>query len=1085
MRKNLLLKLLPLLFLLATSMAWAQEKSVAGKVTSTEDGTGLPGVNVVVKGTTNGTVTDADGNYRLSVPSGGGSLVFSFIGLSTSEVEIGDRTTVDVSLGLDVQQLSEVVVTAQGISTQKKALGYAVTTVGRDQLESRPVNDISRVLAGKIPGVNIVPTGGNAGAGSSINIRGYSTLTGSSQPLWVVDGIPFNSSTNNASGFTTGGTATSSSRFLDIDPNTIESINVLKGLAATVLYGDQGRNGVILVTTKAGSSKKRSAEITFQQTTSINEIASWPDFQNDYGNGFQQFAGSSPVFFSNWGPHFDQIDSTGHPYQFSNDLTLRDNFPQFFFKRESYDAKPNPLGFFRKGVVSNTSLNFAGGSDKLGFNSSVGYTSEQGYAPGNDLKRLNITTGFNAAVTDKLSIRTSFLYANTDLKSPPLNGATGGGASFGDVPSLYGQLLYTPRNIDLLNNTQYPFISPDNRSVYYRPGNDIPNPFWVSRYQRETDVTDRFTNSTNISYDFNNHLSLAYRVGLDTYTQRQNREYNKGVSPSYPVIDRGILQTQTFTNTIWNHDLILSFNKPLSSSFNLATVFGLAARNDRSVRDGAYSEGQTVFGFMNHSNFSTGSTRSVAFDGRVFQRETEQQRYGVYADIKLDYKNYLFLNLAGRNDWTSSLEQGNNSLFYPSASLAFDMTEAISGIKSNKVNFLKLRFGYGTSAGFPPVYTTRSIVSQNLRGNMNPAGTLFGEQTIGNQLGNPKLRAELITEFEAGIEGKFFNDRLGLDLTVYDRSTTDLITSSPIDPATGYTSTFINVGKLSNKGIEISLTGNPVRLSNGLRWDVIWNYTVVRPMVEDLGSSITEVVLSGFTDRGNFAIKGQPTNIMKGSVIKRSPDGQRVVRSDGLYLSDPILGILGNPNPDFTTTLINTVTYKGFNFSFQFDYRQGGKMYSSTASATLGRGVAGNVSDFNHDLALILPGVKVVSGDVIAGTAVYAKNDIQITAADYGFNTIYGAGATSEVNMFDATTIRLREISLGYTFPKSMFSKTPIKGLTIQLNGNNLWFNAVNVPSSVNFDPEVSSQGVDNGLGFDYLTGPSSRRYGAVLRLTF
>jgi len=249
----------------------------------------------------------------MSVPASGGVLVFSFIGLKSQEIEIGAQTTIDVSLGLDVQQLNEVVVTAQGIAQEKKALGYAVTSVGKDQLEARPVNDVSRVLAGKIPGMVIVPTGGNAGAGSSINIRGYSTLTGSSQPLWVVDGIPFNSATNNSAGFTTGGTATSSSRFLDIDPNNIESINVLRGLSATVLYGDQGRNGVILVTTKAGTAKKRASEITFQQTTSINEIASWPTFQNDYGNGFQQFTGQSATFFSNWGPHFNQIDSLGHP----------------------------------------------------------------------------------------------------------------------------------------------------------------------------------------------------------------------------------------------------------------------------------------------------------------------------------------------------------------------------------------------------------------------------------------------------------------------------------------------------------------------------------------------------------------------------------------------------------------------------------------------------------------------------------------------------------------------------------------------------------------------------------------------------
>ncbi len=1053
--------------------AWAQDRVVSGKVTSSEDGSSLPGVNVVLKGTTNGTVTDADGNYRLTIPTSGGSLVFSFIGLTTQEIIIGDRSTVDLSLGLDVTQLGEVVVTGQGIARDKKALGYAVSSVGADQLAARPVNDISRVLQGKVPGVVITPTGGAAGTGSSINIRGYSSLTGSTQPLWVVDGVPFNSATNSASGFTTGGSAVATSRFLDIDPNTIETINVLKGLAATVLYGDQGRNGVILVTTKSGSGKRKQSEISFQQSLSISEIASLPTFQNSYGNGFQQLYGQ---FFSNWGPHFDEIDSVGYAYQFLSDAALRNAYPEYFFKREAYDAKPNPSGFFRKGLVSNTSVNLAGGSEKLSYNASVAYTNEEGYAPGNDLKRLNISSGFTAAITDKLTIKTSILIANTDFQSPPLNGATGGGASFGGVPSLYGQFLYTPRNVDLLN---LPFETPlEKKSIYYRGGNDIPNPLWVAKYMKETDVTDRFFNATTLSYDFNDNVSLAYRVGYDTYSQRQSREYNKGIGPTYNVIDRGVFQTQTFNNTIWNHDLILSISKDLTSDISMTARIGGNARNDKSHRDGIYSENQTVFGLMNHGNFQTSSSRSIAFDGRSFYRITEQQRYGFYGDFSFDYKDYLFLNLAGRNDWTSTLEEGYNSLFYPSVSASFVPTEAFANLKSNTLTMLKLRAGYGTSAGFPGVYSTRSIVNQNLRGFADAGGIIYGEQTVSDFLGNAVLRAELQQEIELGFEAKFLQDKIGIDFTVYNRSTRDLITTAPIDPATGYTSTATNIGKLSNKGIEIALNATPVRVGD-FSWDVTWNYTVVRPKVEELGGGIDEVVLSGFTDRGNFAIAGRPTNIIKGSTILKDPNGNRVVGSAGLYELDPILRELGDPNAKFVTSLFNTFNYKGLSLSFQFDYRHGGKIYSSTASAVIGRGTSTDV-DFNHDLTFILPGVKNI-GTTDAPN--YVPNDIQITASDYGFNTQFFG--YNEVAMFDATTIRLREVSLSYNLPKTLLSKTPFTNASITLNGNNLWFNAVNVPKGVNFDTEVSSQGVDNGLGFDYLTGPSTRRYGAVIRLTF
>lgn len=1070
-------------FALAIALySMAQQRTVSGKVTSQEDGSSLPGVNVVVKGTTNGTVTDADGNYSLSVSANDQTLVFSFIGLQTQEVAIGERTVVDAQLALDVKQLSEVVVTAQGIARERKALGYAVSTVDKDQISARPVNDISRVLQGKIPGVIINPTGGTSGAGASINIRGYSSLTGSTQPLWVVDGVPFNSSTGSANAgsredFRTGGAASSVSRFLDLDPNTIESINVLKGLAATVLYGDQGRNGVILVTTKSGSAKKSVSELNFQQSLSFTEIASWPKLQNNYGNGFQQLFGN---FFSNWGPSFNQIDSVGHPYQFASESALREAYPEYFFQRIPYEpAATNPIEFFRRGIVSNTSLNLAGGTDKLGYNASVAYTKEQGYAPGNDLKRINISTGFNAAVNDKLSIRSALMFANTDFQTPPLNGATGGSTAFDNVPSLYANFLYTPRNWDVIN---WPYETPlEKRSIWYRGPNDIPNPNWIAKYTQETELTNRFFISSIVNYDFSENLALSYRVGLDNSNSKRNREFNKGIGAAYANIDRGVLQTQTSLNTIWNHDLILSFNKELSSDISLSARVGGNARNDKMERDGLYSEIQTVFGLLRHSNFESSSSRAIAFDGRIFYRTEEQQRYGVYGDFSFDFKDYLFLNLSGRNDWTSNLEPGNNSLFYPSASVSFIPTDAFGNLKSNTFSFLKLRASYGTSAGFPPVYTTRSVAAQDLRAFMNPSGALVGEQTIANRLGNRNLKAELQQEFEVGFEAKFFAERLRFDLTLYDRSTKRLITESPIDPSTGYTSTYVNIGKLSNKGIELGIQGTPVHLANGFEWNIIGNFTLVRPEVVDLGSSLTEVPLSGFSFRGNFAITGKPFNIMKGSVIAKDPNGNRIVGADGLYVRDPLIGIIGNPNPDWLASLINTVSFKGISLSFQFDYRQGGDMFASTASSVIGRGVA-SVKEFDQDLTLILPGVRDIG---TAESPNYVPNDIQITASDYGFNTLYGAGSSDEVNIYDGTIIRLREVSIGYTLPSSLLSKTFIKGASIQLNGNNLWFNAVNVPKVVNYDTEVSSQGVDNGLGFDYLTGPSVRRYGAVLRLTF
>lgn len=1080
-------KLLLTCFALGIALcSFAQERMVTGKVTSAEDGNPLPGVNVILKGTTSGTSTDANGNFTIGVPPDGGSLNFSFIGLESKEVEIGQRTVIDVSLALDIAQLSEVVITGQGIAREKKALGYAVAGVSSDAIAARPVQDIGRILMGKIAGVTINPTGGTSGTGSQINIRGYSTITGNTQPLWVVDGVPFNSATNDQSGFTTGGTATATSRFLDLDPNSIESINVLKGLAATVLYGDQGRNGVILVTTKAGTKKKRTAEVSFQQTIARNEIASLPDFQHDYGNGFQQLTNTSQ-FFSNWGANYDEIDSIGHPYQFLGDLSRRDPFlSQTAFTRIPYEHSMNVEDFFRKGITSNTSLSVSGGSDKMGVTATLGYTTEQGFAPGNDLKRLNASVGFNASLTQKLSITSNVMVSNSDFATPPLNASSGSGSQLVtgvSPPSLYGQFLYSPGNYNLNDISLFPYETPgEQKMVWYRSGSDIPNPRWLAAHVRATDVTDRIFNSTTLNYDFNDRFSISYRVGFDYYTQRQNFEFNKGASPTFQPIDLGVFQTQTISNRIWNHDIISAYATKLTDNINLSARIGLNARNDLFLRDGLYSEQQIVFGLMQHSNFQTSSSRSPAFGNRVFYRREESQRYGAYADFQFDFKDFVFLNLAGRKDWVSFLEQGNNSLFYPSASASVVLTDALD-IKSNLLNFFKLRLGYGTSAGYPDPYRTRTVINSNARGFVDVGGAAYAEHTISNQLGNPNLTGELIGELEAGFETKVLNERLSLDFAVYNRKTKDLITDAPIDPSTGYTTTLLNLGEVSNKGIEIGLNATPLKLPNGLQWDVIWNFTAVRPEVVKLGTGIDEIVLAGFTNLGNFAVPNRPMNIIKGQAIARDPDGNPIVGSDGLHELDPLIKELGNPNPDFLTTLINTISFKGISLSVQVDYRKGGMMYGSTPSALLARGVLASEDVMNRDLAFIAPGVKRIDTNQDGTLDGFAPNDITLTAADYGFNLQFSG--RNDNAMYDASNIRIREVSLGYQLPKTILSKTPFKTASITLNGNNVWYFAFGVPKYTRWDPEVASLGVNQGLGFDFLTGPSMRKYGASLRLTF
>lgn len=1050
---------------------WAQERILKGRVTAAEDGSPIPGASVVLKGTTKGANTDVDGAYSIAVPSGGGTLVISFVGTVTQEVQVGNRTQVNVSLVADTKSLQEVVVTAQGIVREKKALGYAVTTLDNKLLEDRPQADVGRVLQGKIPGVNITATSGISGTGTSINIRGFSSITGSTQPLFVVDGVPFNSSTNSRDGFTSGG-QTASSRFLDLDPNNIDNISVLKGLAATVTYGDQGRNGVILVTTKNGSKKARPTEITLTQSLFAN-TANLPNYQNNYVGGFQQNLG---YFFSNFGPTLAEAAAypsqntntalTNHPYAFLTNSALRSAMAPYVASVSPYKMQVYPdnvKDFFRTGLISNTSLNLSGGSERVGYNLSVGYNKEQGYIPENGLTRLNIGAGIRAQLTKKLSINTSFNYANTDQYSPPLSAGTGNNTLNG-FPSVLANVLYTPRQVDLMG---WPYENPvDKGTVYFRSGNDIPNPRWILANYKTTGVVNRFFTTTNLTYDVARDLVLLYKVGLDTYTENQEYKFNKG------GVDfvNGFYNTYDIKNTIWDNSLILSYTKPVASNFTLSGRLGGNMRNDRTNTTFVTSQNQLARNLFRHNNFID----NVAANGEV-----EQTRIGVFGEITADINDYLFVNLAARNDWTSTVEIANRQIFYPSASISFVPTSAISSLQGNPVlSFLKVRAGIGTSAGFPDPYSTRNVLNQSARAWLNSSGATVQTHSVDNTLGNPNLKPELHTEIEVGLEGRLFNNRLNFDITGYQRTTRDLITRTPLDASTGYTGTTINIGKIRNEGIEVSLSGTAFK-RNAFSWDVTGVFSRNVPKVLDLGGTLQEVQIAGFGGTlGNYAVVGQPFNVIKGTGYRRNDQGQFLIDGQGYLLTTTSPVVLGNPNPAFTSSLINEFRYKNFALNVMVAYRHGGVMYSSSAGALLGRGLVntanGNQAGIDRAQTIVLPGVKNSDG---------TPNDIQITASDFYFNNYYFFG--DEGRMFDGSTIRLQEVSLSYQLPKPMLNKIGVKGASLTLFGNNLWYRALYFPKDLNFDTDNLGLGVGTGMGFEFLTGPSAKRLGGTLKITF
>lgn len=1058
--------LLIIVFLSTVAMAIAQ-KTVTGTV---KDNAGDPiiGASVVVQFNTSfGTVTDIDGNFSLAVPAGSNALVVSFVGFGEQVVDITNATNVTVTLA-EGQVLEEIVVTAQGIKRDKKALGYAVTTVGEKDIADRPVADVGRLLQGKVAGVNITSTSGVTGSGTNVTVRGYSSITGSNQALFVVDGVPFNSG-NNATGGFTGGGQNAASRFLDLDPNNIESVSVLKGLAATVTYGDQGRNGVILITTKSGSQGKKKASFTLTQSAFSNQ-AHLPRYQNDYVGGFQQNLG---YFFSNWGPTVQEAkiypsQNTNsaintHPYAFLQNAGLRAAMAPYVESLGKYEIQAFPdnvSGFFRRGRISNTNLGVSGGSEAVSYNLSAGYTDEQGYIQENGLKRLNLSLGLNAKLTDRLTANTSFAFTNTNQVSPPVSGS-GGNNTFG-TPSVLANVFFTPRQVDLNN---WPFESPvDGSTVYFRSGNDIPNPRWIVKNYKYGSITNRIFSASNFNYKITENFNLLYKVGLDTYTEDIEYQFNKG-GVDLPL---GQYLTRDVKNTIWDNSLIASLQQSLGSDFKLNVRLGGNIRNDKQLIDGAVSSQQIARSVFRHSNFID----QVAFNGTV-----EETRMGVFGDLSFDYKDGIFLNFAGRNDWTSTVEPENRRILYPSASIAFVPTSMFDGMTSNALSYLKLRAGVGSSAGFPNPYSTRNVLSQAARGWMTTSGTVVQTQSVDNFLGNPNLKPELHTEYEAGLEAKGFNNRVSLEVTGYRRDTRDLITNSPLDPSTGYTSTTINIGRIRNVGAEVNLGIKPVETSK-FGYDINFVYSRNVPTVIDLGGQLQQVQITGFGGGlGNYAEVGKPFNIIKGIGWRKNDAGQFLIDGGGYLVSTPGPVILGDPNPLFNVSMQNGFRIGDFTVDALITYRHGGALYSATAKAMMGRGLTedtGLAAGYDRAQTSILPGVKNSDG---------TPNDIQITAADIGFNNLYFFG--DQGSMFDGTTWRIQEVSVSYNIPKNIVTKTPFKGLTLQLSGNNLWYRAPNIPKGINLDTDNLGLGVGNGLGFEFLTGPSARRLGGTLKIQF
>jgi len=1036
MRKNLLLKMVPLLMLLS-AMAWAQERVVTGKVTSAEDGTSVPGVNVVVKGTSSGTVTDAEGKYSVSMQSNG-VLVFSFIGFTSQEVNVGDRTSVNIALNSDVQQLNEIVVTAQGIDKDKKSIGYSVQTVKGGDLAQRSETNLLNTLQGKLAGVNITSASGGAGSSTNINIRGVTSLGGSNQPLIVVDGIIFNNDVNNTQNTLFG--SQPSNRLNDISPENIESINVLKGPGASVLYGSRAGSGVIVITTKKGSKVAGKTEVTLTSSLNFQDVYGLPKLQNQYGQGtannFNNGSGNS------WGPAFGGA--------LTQVTTLQGAVVP-------YQAYPdNVKGFFNQGKIFQSGANISSGDKDKNVSLSISTTDQKGIIPGTSYTRNSVQFGGNTKLDNGLKIGSSMTYVQS----------TQGGITSGNGGSALGQMTRIPRSYNLLGD---PFETAAGRSIYLNPNQN--HPLWSTKYETFNSTVDRIFGNFSLGYDIKPWLNVTYRATGDVFFDRRKQSLAIGSARS----PTGQITEDAIFNSELNGDLLIRASKDnlFLDGFSASILLGQNI-NQRGFQNTTVDVNTlTIPGFQNVSN-------GTIFTGSAESNST-RRLVGYYADLSLSYKNYLFVSLQGRYDQSSTLPKANNGFFYPGVSVSFLPTDAFN-IKSKLLSDLKIRGSVAKVGKDAGVYLLNSVFVGGSYGN-NVASIAFpitvGGNSIagfspGSRIGSNTLTPEFTTSYDGGVNVGLFNNRLNVDVGYFYSESSNQIFNVAISSASGYDTRTTNVGLITNRGWEVELTATPVKTTS-FSWEISGNFSRLRNEVVSISPGITSSTIPGnsFIGISPSVKEKSPYGVIISTDFATNPAGQRLVNpATGGYVPGIPNTVIADPNPEWTAGLTNTVNYKGFSLSALLDVRYGGDLYSFGWVDLRSNGSL-EITGVDREQPRILPGVIDVNGD----GSVYQPNNIQISAQTY-WGALGGLGSKSAV--FNATTYRLRELSLTYSLPKSWLSKTPIGGVSIGVSGRNLFFYAPYAPG----DPGVNSQGAGNIQGLDLNGAPQTRNYGFNVRIT-
>ncbi len=1067
-----------------TLSMFGQARLVTGVVSSAEDGSPLPGVTVAAKGTTIGTITDASGNYQINVPEGIDVLIFSFVGLATQEVGIGNMSEVLVNMESDLLEIDEVVVTAMGIRKEKKALGYSVQEINESQISGAKNMDVSKSLQGKIAGVNVKQSSGMPGATSHVTIRGNVSLTGSNQPLYVVDGMPIAS--EKAFTENVGEGTNPSSRIVDLNPEDIESITVLKGATASALYGLRAANGVILITTKSGSAARASGKktlVTLNTNFTSDRISRLPELQSTYaqGNGGLLGLWSS----GSWGPRIDTLQN----YQSQEENLYFDN------PYETFDGSPatqvpkiydNQEDFFQKGYTFTNSVDISSATDRSNFSLGFGRTDQKGIIETTGMTRNNMKFNGNFALSDKWSASISANVSNVDIDKIP-----GGSNLANPLFTIYS----APRTYDLTNKPYYHESNPYTQ-YHYRFAMD--NPYWALANSSYNEITNRFFGNTAISYEPFDWMRINYRIGLDRFLTTGHEVISLGSGgagrayPEFGMFDPagGQIDDYTHQRQELNSNLTINITKDFGD-FGLDVILGNEFYDITTQTQSMTGTNITIGGFDHISN--TGAQT-------VFQELTSQRVVGFYGSATADYASMIFLTVTGRNDIVSNMPSGNRSYFYPSVSAGFIFTE-LGGLKNqNVLPYGKIRAAYSQMGQAGALYATRTLFTEKTDNEGLGSGFLQNDFTFPYQgypaftlqstLLSNQLRPQNITTYEFGVDLRFYENRVGIDYSYYYVNATDQIFNVPLASSSGFRGEYRNAGELESKGHEIVLSIVPVRTSSGFEWEILGNFSANQNMVISLAPGVERVQTGwqNFNSVGAFAYAGHPYPVIFGSGWLRDENDRVVVDSrqtiageENPYYGMPLQGdekILGKVNPDWDAGLTNTFRYKGFTLMAQLFYSRGG-FISSGMNGLLRNYGADKITE-DRETPVVIPDAAKGYVDPATGDLVLeGDNDIEILKGEDYYSTVEWNCA--EAKIFDKTLLRLKEVVISYDMPQSWFNNSFINNISVYITGRNLalW---TDYP---NFDPE-SSTAEGNGIGaFEYVSLPNTRSFGGGLRLTF